>query len=41
MIALQEQDLDLLDDTPTTVVRLGRTAERQHNGKRTAEHVRG
>lgn len=41
VIALQEQDLDLLDDTPTTVVRLGRTAERQHNGKRTAEHVRG
>ncbi|MCX4595316.1 ATP-binding cassette domain-containing protein [Streptomyces sp. NBC_01340] len=41
VIALQEQDLDLLDDTPTTVVRLGRSAERQHNGKRTAEHVRG
>ncbi|MDQ0604905.1 ATP-binding cassette subfamily C protein CydC [Streptomyces canus] len=41
VIALQEQDLDLLDSTPTTVVRLGRTAERQHNGKLTAEHVRG
>ncbi|WP_308402678.1 hypothetical protein [Streptomyces sp. AC550_RSS872] len=40
MIALQEQDPDPLDDTPTTVVRLGRTAERQHAGKLTTEHVR-
>ncbi|MFI6804726.1 ATP-binding cassette domain-containing protein [Streptomyces luteogriseus] len=41
VLALQEQDLDLLDNTPTTVVRLGRTAERQYVGKRTVEHVRG
>ncbi|TDT94157.1 ATP-binding cassette subfamily C protein CydC [Streptomyces sp. 846.5] len=41
VIALQEQDLDLLDDTPTMVVRLGRAAERPHASERTAKHVRG
>jgi ATP-binding cassette subfamily C protein CydC len=40
VISLQEQDLALLDMTPTTVVRLG-TAEQPHTGGQTAEHVRG
>ncbi|MFC3572360.1 ATP-binding cassette domain-containing protein [Streptomyces yaanensis] len=30
VIAMQEQDLDLLDRTPTTVIRLGRAADRPH-----------